>query len=721
MPDDKTTDFKTGRPLPATNPTGVIEARTGRLFSGLDAGVLDEIEKSARGAELNRFIRANPEVVDHEVERLWVQVERQMEAGFYDRLARWIGHRSRSDADNTSDPIAHLPSTPNNERARRLARWVARLEMPRAWKEVVADLERNAEAWRAMQEEVRRCARAFAKRYAEKLNPTESDLNDLARRLFELVLLTTGETEDKLESAAKTNPILRSAMREFEAWHARLQDLIQKFGNGPEAQFEAKRQQEVTYGRTFAFHWPALLHAWELENAPRLGVARAIAGPLAKKDHAGAGAARIREAVANELARPEFINEVGWPWPEHHEEVEADGMAAPRARLLAYLRQRFCPRGEGKALTWIENLEVRGRASLAEWKKQERLEGIEAVSPWQVLTPSLAASLVAQVVWFDRVSGEVERESSSTAALVTTVSAGVGAIWAADTKQSELQLRGPDGSSVAWFVVGSADEEKAASLFGVGSTLTFHRLIRYLPRAAWELWRQTRRDQAEIVIEGGYSRLAELIGAPNKKATEEVRHALELGRLLRRQWADGSEADGLWTVISTPHAPGRPARLIITLSPVLRPGFAHRLPEGASKTLVPVVPFAPFTGRGRDHAKQAALQWVTMERLAAGRAETANEGGVTFTDADWRRLAERTGLPSSTIHTVRDAWEGVFLERVGADRWFLANTPDFAPARAHLLDQAQLAATGALRGRAGAAKKRGATQRKRKQPKQQEK
>lgn len=711
-------------------------------FSSGNANALRAIEREAVLAEVARFGERTPEIRAHSLERnteawavtdgvtsrthfvtgnsalqrLLQQVEHHMAGDFYRRLERW--RRPRNTARDTGE---------NDKAAGRVARWFARKAFPVAWRETLQFLDRSARAYQTLQAEVRATAVGFVETQSASLKPppAPTELDDLARRLFEAALLSAESDEAAMADAAKTNPVLRAAMRAYDEWRESLNDLVQRNSQdrigreqGSETDLEkelrqvAARQNALTYARTFAFHWPTVVHEWQATNAAALGVRRALAGPL--KDEARSqtpeAAARLREAAATELAREEFVSGVGLPWPARHEEAEDDGMAAPLAKLFVQLRARFCPTGKGPALARLQELEREGRRQLAEWKAQERFEGIDPpVSPWQTLTPTLAASFVAQVVWFHRVGGELQRETASTTALVTTVHAGAEVIWSRAARQAELELLGPDGAGLAW-VLDIGSEEDAAALFGVGNSLTFQRLMRYLPTAAHSNWRRTGHDEADVHIEGGYARLAELAGCKSKKAAEEVRQALILGSSIRRVWSDGSEAQGLWTFHTTAAAPGRKAQLTVTLAAILRPGFVHGLPVGPARTLVPVVPIPTLVGDHTTHGAQAAFQWTLTRRLAEGRREAAREGGVTITPADLKRDAERVGLPARLVPKVLEAWqagEKAFLERIGGDRWAIADTQAYAPARAHLLEQAKMAATGAKRGLAAAARKRG--------------
>jgi len=713
------------------NPTGVIQFGTGRYAERIHYEHLQRIEKEAIEEELVEFGMMNPEVetragvpsealvttdghdrvtrvrVISPASMVLMVVKQSLEEGFYDRIQQWV--------DRDREGVS--PSE-NDEKSRATARQLAKEKFGPAWIETLENLDSSAENWQAIGRRNHLIAMEFAQKHAAQLNPTEQEFNDLCRRLVGAVPWTMEPGQEALEAAAKTNTVLSAALRAYDEWKERHTAVIYEVrsdgGDTTRLRESIERERVVRVEKLCAFQWPTVFHDWQLDHAVRLGTARAI--ELLKAP--SSAESRLRTALAAELEQPDFKKAMPWPkrklsddfeprliWPAHEETV-TDGMAAALAQLVGYLRGRFCPKNEGPALGLIESIEARGRNDLTKWSGQQGLEGVtQEQSPWLRLTPVVIASYVAQVLWCDRIEGETQREISSSTALVTTIHEGVSALWSADTKQRELELIHSDGSSVAWLAVNSTED--AARLFGAGSTLTFQRLIRRLPKEVHALWRRSGRDQADIVIDGGYSGLASLIGARSKKAADEVKRALELGQTIRRQWANGAEANGLWTYMVTPHAPGRPARLTITLSPILRPGYVHELPQGADRILVPVVPLPPLTGRENEHAKQAALQWATMARFAEGRAETAEANGVTITMADWRRMATRAGLPLATLSDVIKSWDGEFLERVGGDRWFLADKPDYAPARKHLLEQARVAATGSRRGKAAAAKKRG--------------
>ena len=647
--------------------------------------IVERIDRLALCRELATYRHKNPgALARHAI----AQAARWLGDTFHDRTRRLAEQMVGEDIEGAK-LLAGLPLTKTTKRALRLARWWARRLIPLAFQKARAMAEENEREWARLLDRHRAAARDFAQGQVKpSLQPTDEDIEALALRLSVEAMGSGTVSDTDLEAESAGNPLLRASMREHDEWFERL--------HAGEA--VAGRQNEVAWARDFARHWPAVRHAWEFQHAARLGVARAS---VAVKEDAfgGKGAALLREAVATELEREELRKATGWPWPARHVEEEQDGMAAPVARLLVYLRQRFAPREGAPA--------------------QERLEGLAGESPWARLTPSLAASIVAQVLWFDRLRAELARVASSATALVPSVHVGLATMWQANATQKELDLVAA-GERLAWLVVDT--REGAADLFGAATTLTFQRLIRWIPEQSFRLWQQGR-GESRIEIEGGFSALAEAIGAKSKKAAGEVAEALELGQLMRREWMDGSVAGGLWTYVSRAATRDRRAHLTIAPSPMLCPQYANTLPEGASRALVPVPPMlSKFTGGPRNAAPQSALQWLVVHKLVADRKERARDGGVTITQAGWRSMADKVGLPSRMMPEVLELWSnpdkntglegGPFLERIRGDLWTVAASNTYANVRAFLNEQDQLHRVHSKRGKARAASKRSAKPRK---------
>lgn len=311
------------------NPIGVIDAKSGRLFSRTDHENLQRIERDAVIEEFVRFQKRVPEFAERvraeSVEawtvsdgvtsktnfiksdvgnRLIATTESFLATGsyngldFYDRLTRSVMKRADRQAflerggltwepdltDRDTDPRHPVVVFEwDDKRARRLARWLARRALPAAWKKTLSFLENSAKAHREFLDERRRLAREFAKENTKNFCPSSMELDDLTRRLFELIFSPTEPPIADLRLAAKKNQLLKKALAEYDEWSEKLQQLTRLHGSGPEAQEQASRQNAVTFARVWAFHWPAVLESWKLERRPAL-LAHVPASLLASKD-----------------------------------------------------------------------------------------------------------------------------------------------------------------------------------------------------------------------------------------------------------------------------------------------------------------------------------------------------------------------------------------------------------------------------------------------------
>ena len=254
------------------NPTGVVEFGTGRSFTRQELDTLRAIEQGALASEIQAFFGLNdldePQttteqwiitvdgapVAEHFItndtsSRLANQLEHHLEADgrFYDRAEKWIaGGR-------------------NEDQARRLVSEQAREALPVAWRETTEFLEQSQKALRDLAERHRQETRGFIEEQvselAKKKQPTELEIDDLTRRLVERDLKATtdgsvGGSADSLRPAASSNPALKKALAEYDAWHAALPR-------------EASRQNRVTWRMFLAFHWPSVFEAWREEQDQR--------------------------------------------------------------------------------------------------------------------------------------------------------------------------------------------------------------------------------------------------------------------------------------------------------------------------------------------------------------------------------------------------------------------------------------------------------------------
>lgn len=220
------------------------------------------------------------------------------------------------------------------------------------------------------------------------------------------------------------------------------------------------------------------------------------------------------------------------------------------------------------------------------------------------------------------------------------------------------------------------------------STLA-RRLIRYFAHEAHRA--EVRGDlRPEIVrIDGGFSGLAEIIGADPGKERVRVRDLLAFGRLLDVS-TPGLEVHGLWYANTLRlNAPGQRRALEVVLNHrVFLSGAAESMKATAANTrearrsrlLVPVLRHDP-PFRVPNHAEWGRVWSVAdavLVLLVDSGAELAREGCARIDSKAWSRLITDAGLDERRAPTVRarllegDGVSPPLVSSIGADRFTLA-------------------------------------------------
>lgn len=239
--------------------------------------------------------------------------------------------------------------------------------------------------------------------------------------------------------------------------------------------------------------------------------------------------------------------------------------------------------------------------------------------------------------------------------------------------------------------------------------LSTHRAVRWIVTTVHDRAAQGDAD-ARVIAVRGWSDLAERVGSTSKKDAGHLRDALLLLDRLRFDLPDGSVGGLLavrhWRPLKRR---GNPHRVEITVLTPLMPNYVQGLERG-EKRIVPLTQLPPFVGRAQEHGNQAALQLAVLGEMSRRSQEIPRSGGVRITDAAWDGLAARAGVPSSTLHRVRDRWlhdgddGAAFLRAVGRDRYALA--PAHHPAWEFLIDGGTRRDGGESAGKRSAAAKR---------------
>lgn len=244
--------------------------------------------------------------------------------------------------------------------------------------------------------------------------------------------------------------------------------------------------------------------------------------------------------------------------------------------------------------------------------------------------------------------------------------------------------------------------QRGAGLLG---SLNAHRLMRWMvPKAHYRMLAK-EQDARVLVVDGGWSALAEEIHAGgSKKAPTELCAITTAFAHLAFPMPDGSVGNFL-AYTDRPAIGQRSARLEIVVGTALLPNETYQFPRG-DRALVPMIDLPPLVGRPNDHGAQAALQLYILAELRKRATELVETGGVAISDGLWNELSAGAGVPVSIRGKVLEAWtsaEGFLLE-VDRRRYTLADT--HRDARDFLIAGGESEIAGAKAGRAGASRKR---------------
>lgn len=250
-------------------------------------------------------------------------------------------------------------------------------------------------------------------------------------------------------------------------------------------------------------------------------------------------------------------------------------------------------------------------------------------------------------------------------------------------------------------------------------TLTGHRVIR------WEIETGHRQfldgltrpgvDFRKIEVEGGYSAIAELIGATSGNDVKAIREiiAAQDATIFDFPWAHmGAGHDGRLLIREEIGAArGRKSRVNLILGTMLVPGYASGINtpyvSAASRKLVPVTGLPPLIGRPNEYGPQVSLSMLLVLYLRDHAAELHEQGMVRLRPVDLQGMARQVGLTDDPSF-LADLWRSWQGEAKGSD----PSTPAFvkvdgeyftlsdhhAAARQAIVDAGAQEAAGRIRG-----------------------
>jgi hypothetical protein len=250
--------------------------------------------------------------------------------------------------------------------------------------------------------------------------------------------------------------------------------------------------------------------------------------------------------------------------------------------------------------------------------------------------------------------------------------------------------------------------------------LNAHRLLSFEVHMGWRQTVDRSPDPRAIAVEGGWSALAEQVGAGgSKKAADELHQLVAAQAHLLWKLPDGSVGNMLSYELR-PARPGQRARVTLVLGSILLPGYVHALKgqhpdQREARKLVPMLTqLPPVIGPGLLHGAQASLHLKVLMQLRRRARELWTLGGVLLEREQFRELAAPIGLKDWASRLLdrwtRDGRDGpAFLRRVDGHRYTLGDAHQ--PARDYLLQAGRDEFRGEEAGRKGAELRRRAASR----------
>jgi hypothetical protein len=208
-------------------------------------------------------------------------------------------------------------------------------------------------------------------------------------------------------------------------------------------------------------------------------------------------------------------------------------------------------------------------------------------------------------------------------------------------------------------------------------TLTGHKMLRWQVNSGFERWVKGENDPRLIEIDGGYSRIADLIGCRHPSEIAKVRDILHAQAHGFFKFADGSHGNMIILNILNTYRNSEPSKIRIILGDMLLPTYVHQI-ERSERRLIPIGDIPPLSGGSPDtYAAQAQLQLLVFCEFSNQSIRLAQRGSVLLPMEWWGEKALEAGLNPEKIASIIEHWcqpdfFNCFLEREG-DEYRLAN------------------------------------------------
>lgn len=381
--------------------------------------------------------------------------------------------------------------------------------------------------------------------------------------------------------------------------------------------------------------WPTVFYDWQ-KTRPL----DAIAARAWLKKEADAGDANARTPQAESVLRAAVARRLG-------------------ALLDVVGREPDDTTGE-RVASWLADHGLPGEAGNIRENKWEATRWTD---------PLFTARLLALVLWKGEISASLSSVSIPGMPLPV-----VGRMARARTAQGVLPLDGEGGWTIkdergrriGAMVPAIADQlVKPELLQGVASGLLLRFCIakthlQRVTRSRWDTPAASCDNVDKLMIDGGWTHLAEHLGMTPNKAPElrEVATALAALRLDSQHIGEGQLFG--WFMGRDGHR-GQRALLELTLMGPLGANYVHQLDsnKGHDKRIVPVpVPslLPPMVGRKNDYGGLLMLQLLLLRTFREKGRDLIDAGGVLIDPVEWRTLIDEAGLRPSIQPAVLEAW-----------------------------------------------------------------
>lgn len=207
-------------------------------------------------------------------------------------------------------------------------------------------------------------------------------------------------------------------------------------------------------------------------------------------------------------------------------------------------------------------------------------------------------------------------------------------------------------------------------------SLTGHKMIRWQVNAGFEQWIQGLKDPRLIEIDGGYSKISELIGSRSTHEIARIKEILNAQAFGRFIFSDGSHGNMITLRIEERYKNNEPSKIRIVLGDILLPGYVCQL-QRSDRRLIPISDLPPLHGSPNTHAGQAQLQLLVLAEFSNQSDRLAQEGSVSIPIEKWKLMAYEAGLNPDRVELVIAHWSqpdlfNCFLDRQG-DEYRLAS------------------------------------------------